>query len=205
MQKTATGLSLDFLSNEVFILSINGIYISGFFSKDDKEMLDTYAAQLSSKGIPFYVRNLTGSMMQSALDFTDYEVLAIAHEVLKQFLLSGGYDITKHYLKLLWKNITKDRYSGVPFTISIDGIPTSNGKQTIKCKVTDSLSDEEKEKVLDKAFALASQIENHQYQLMKKSQYYDALGGHLFKYDFQNSKLCEIDVEEEIRKKTYEE
>ena len=99
-------------------MAINGIYISGLFSDHDREMLDTYAAELSSKGIPFYVRNLTGSMLQSALDFTDYEVLAIAYEVLKQFLVSGGYDITKHYLKLLWKRITKDRYCNVPFTIS---------------------------------------------------------------------------------------
>jgi len=185
-------------------MAINGIYISGLFSDHDREMLDTYAAELSSKGIPFYVRNLTGSMLQSALDFTDYEVLAIAYEVLKQFLVSGGYDITKHYLKLLWKRITKDRYCNVPFTISIEGIPTPNGKRTIKCKITDSLSDEEKEKVLDKTFALASQIENHQYQLMEKNQYYSALGGHLFKYNSQSSTLSEIDVLEEIKKKTAE-
>ena len=101
-------------------------------------------------------------------------------------------------------HLSRSTRAMMPFTISIEGIPTPNGKRTIKCKITDSLSDEEKEKVLDKTFALASQIENHQYQLMEKNQYYSALGGHLFKYNSQSSTLSEIDVLEEIKKKTAE-
>ena len=141
-------------------------------------------------------------MMQSAFDFADFELIAVAYEVLQQFILNGGYDVTKYFFKKLWWNITKNRESNIPFTISIEGIPTTNGTETIKCKTQGQLSDEQKDKVLDKTFSLASQIEMHQYQLMEKNQYYAALGGHLFRYDLSDEELHEIDIDAEVKKKS---
>ena len=54
----------------------------------------------------------------------------------------------------------------------------------------------------DKAFSLASQIEKHQYKLMEKNQYYNALGGHLFRYDSAREELHEIDIEVELKKRS---
>ena len=48
---------------------MDGVYISGFFSDEDKPALDSFANELREKGVPFYVRNLSGAIMQSAFDF----------------------------------------------------------------------------------------------------------------------------------------
>lgn len=182
-------------------MALDGLYISGYFTDDDNSMLAQYAEDLQTKDVPFYVRNLSGTIMQAAFDFVDVEVIAIAYEILQQFIIDGGYDVTKYYFKKLWWNITKGKESNIPFTISIEGIPTINGTETIKCKTQGQMSDEDRDKVLEKTFSLASQIENHQYRLMEKNQYYHALSGHLFKYDFEDEQLHEIDIEVELKKK----
>lgn len=133
-------------------MALDGLYISAYFTDDDDSMLAQYAEELQAKGVPLYVRNLSGTMMQSAFDFADFEVIAVAYEVLRQFIINGGYDITKYYFKKLWWNITKGKESNIPFTISIEGIPTLNGTETIKCKTQGQMSDEDRDKVLEKNF-----------------------------------------------------
>ena len=73
-------------------MAMDGLYISGYFSDDDKLMLDNYADELHSENVSFYVRNLSDTIMQSAFDFADIELIAVAYEVLQQFVLNGGYD-----------------------------------------------------------------------------------------------------------------
>ena len=181
-------------------MAVDGLYISGYFSEDDKPMIAAYADELKAKDVRFYVRNLSGTIMHAAFDFADFEVMAITYGVLQQFIINGGYDATKYFFKKLWWNITKDRKSNLPFTISIEGIPTKNGIETVKCKIQGQMSDDEKEMVIDKTFLLASQIEMHQYQLMERSQYYNALDGHLFRYDSNSKELYEVDIKAELQK-----
>ena len=185
-------------------MGLDGIYISGFFSDEDKPYLDMYADSLRRRNIPFYVRNLKGAMLQSAFDFADFDVIAVGYTVLKEFLLNGGYDFTKLFLVRLWKFVTKDRERthNIPFTVVIEGIPTENGPETIKCKIDGNLTDEQKDRVIEKAFALANKVENHQYQLLKNK--YTFLEGHLLRYNQARESFEEIDIEEEIRKKTQE-
>ena len=65
----------------------------------------------------------------------------------------------------------------------------------------EKVSKKAQEKVVDKAFELASQIENHQYQLLDRSRYFDALNGHIFNYDAASETLTEINIEEELQKR----
>lgn len=183
-------------------MAIDGLYVSGYFLNSDASMLTSYEDELKEKGVCLKVRNLSNSLMQASFDFVDFEIIAITYEVLQQFFVSGGYDLTKYFFKKLWCDITKRSKFNIPFTISIEGIPTKNGTETIKCKTLGYLSDEEKQKVIDKTFSLAYQIENHQYHLMEKDQYYDALNGHLFKYDSTDEELHEMDIEAELKKKS---
>lgn len=69
---------------------MDGVYISGFFSDEDKPALDGFANELREKGVPFYVRNLSGVIMQSAFDFADFELIAIAYPVFREFVMNGG-------------------------------------------------------------------------------------------------------------------
>lgn len=180
---------------------MDGVYISGFFSDEDKPALDGFAGELREKGVPFYVRNLSGVIMQSAFDFADFELIAIAYPVLREFVMKGGYDLAKFFVIRLWNLVTKGRNSKIPFTVTIEGIPTTTGTETIKCKISEPLSKKAQEKVVDKAFELASQIENHQYQLLDRSRYYAALNGHIFNYDAESETLTEMNIEEELQKR----
>ena len=180
---------------------MDGVYISGFLTDGDKTELDSIAQELHEKGVPFYVRNLSGVIMQSAFDFADFELIAIAYPVFREFVMNGGYDLAKYFVLRLWNLVTKGRNSKIPFTVTIEGIPTTTGIETIKCKISEPLSRKAQEKVVDKAFELASQIENHQYQLLDRSRYFDALNGHIFNYDAASETLTEINIEEELQKR----
>lgn len=181
-------------------MGLDGIYISGYFKKEDYNILDDYANQLHSKKIPFYVQNLYGTMMQSAFDFADFEFIAISYTVLQQFILNGGYDLTKYFFLKLWRFIKKDNQNKIPFTISIERIPTKNGYENIKCKINGQISDDIKMKAIEKTFELASQVENN--QILSKDRDYYALEGHLFRYNSENNTFSKINIEDEVKKMT---
>jgi len=179
----------------------NKVFISGFFSESDQAVLDKYCTELEEKNIILQVRNLSGTFMNSALDFTSVEVVMFSYELIKSFVSSGAYDIFKHYILNLWKITRKNETSQVPFTMTITGIPTIYGPENIECKISEPLTSEEKEIAIGKQYELAKQIENHQFELLKRSQYYDAFGAHVFRYDSQSCSFAEINIAEEIRKK----
>lgn len=180
-------------------MAFDGIYISGYFIDEDNSVLDNYAKELHAKGVPLYVRNISGSIM-AAMDFADIEVIQIAYTVLQHFMLNGGYDLAKAFVVKLWEFITKGRSGKHPFTITIEGIPTKNGPETIKCKISGPMTKAMMNTAVTQTFSLASQIENHQYQLLARSRYYPAINGHLFRYNAESEEFSEVDLVEEIKR-----
>ncbi len=180
----------------------SSIYVAGFFNDEDKTLLDELYKKLCKNDISLIGRNLSGGIYNSALDFVDLEIIAFSFELLKNFIYSGGYDILKYYILRLWQTIQKGRSGRVPFTISIEGIPTLSGPENIKCKVSGTLSNKQKEQAFIKTVELAKQIETHQYELLKRSQYYNAFNAHVFLFDPEDNSMSEIDIEKEIVKKT---
>ena len=142
--------------------------------------------------------------MHSALDFADFEAIIFSYELVKSLYYSGCYDFLKFMLLKLWNTIKNGKASEVPFTISIEGIPTVNGPENIKCKISGPLSKREREIALEQSFGLAYQIEKHQFELLKRGRYYDAFNAHIFTYDEENCSYTEMDIDAEIQKKVNE-
>ena len=173
------------------------IYIRGYFFDKDRPILKEYVKELKTYNVELYIENLKGMFLNASLDFVPLEIIAISFEFIKSFVFSGSYDIIKRYIINLW-NLAKKEYDYVPFTIRIGGIPTENGEETIGCQFSEPLSDELKALAINRAFDLASQIEQHQFELLTKSRYYDAVGGHIFSYEKGDGSFSEIDVDKEV-------
>ena len=139
---------------------MNQIYISGYFSDEDYSTLDEIKEELNKANIQLQCRNLSGTIMHSALDFIDIDMVELGWDFIQAMIFSGSFELLKLIVKKLWKLITKDRNTPVPFTFSISGIPSITGTENIKCKISGPLSDEAKEIAIQKGFELASQIEN---------------------------------------------
>lgn len=183
---------------------MNQIYISGYFSAEDHRLLDKFRVELDKAGAQLRCRDLTGSMMQSALDFIDIDMVEIGWEFIKSIAFAGSFELIKYWIRKLWKLITKDRARYVPFTFSITGIPSITGTENIKCKISGPLSDEAKELAIQKGFELAYQVEQHQFELLEKDIYYPAFNAHLFRYDPEREAYDEIDIAAEVKKKQEE-
>jgi hypothetical protein len=180
------------------------IFISGFFSDNDQKQLSECCTELENYNISLKIRNLNGVIMHSALDFADFEAVIFSYELVKSLYYSGCYDFLKFVLLKLWNIIKNGKASEVPFTIDIEGIPTANGLQNIKCKISGPLSKHEREIALERSFSLASQIENHQFELLKRGRYYDAFNAHVFTYDEKDCSYAEMDIDAEIQKRINE-
>lgn len=179
---------------------MNQIYISGYFSDEDHSTLDEIKEELNKANIQLHCRNLSGTIMHSALDFIDIDMVALGWEFVQAMAFSGSFELLKLIVKKLWKLISKDRNTPVPFTFSISGIPSITGTENIKCKISGPLSDEAKEIAIQKGFELASQIEKHQFELLERDLYYPAVNAHLFRYDSVKTSYDEIDISAEVKK-----
>ena len=185
-------------------MKVPDIYISGFFTDDDINEISAIEAEINKRGITLGKRNLTGSMFHSALDFADLEILALSYEFAVAIIHSGCYDFLKSLILKLWNISQKDNLEKIPFTIEIDGIPYYKSSENIKCKVYGKLSKKQKDAIIDNTFNLAKQVENHQHELLARTPYYNAFNAHVFKYDSETDTFTEIDLNEEVRKKTIE-
>lgn len=180
----------------------NAIYVAGCFDGGCKVELESIRQESEQQGIVLYCRDLTGQIFHSAIDFIDLDQIAVSYELVRNLINSGTYDLLKFWLFRLFSAVRGRRKSCVPFTIAISGVPTVYGHENIKVKISDELCDDEKKYVIDRTFDLAERIANNQVELMKQGRFQSAFGGRIFFYDPQNSGLSEIDVDEEIRKKT---
>ena len=180
----------------------DNIFVAGFLSDKDKMQLDECRLELDKYNISLQVRNLNGTIMHSAFDFADVEIIAFSYELVKALYYAGLYDFLKYIILKLWHTVRKGPPSNIPFTIDIEGIPTINGPENLKFKISGSLSQDEKKIALEKSFELASQVEKHQAELLNKSIYNDAFNARIFAYDQQGSAYTEIDIAKEAQKKT---
>lgn len=176
------------------------LYVAGYFDDERTRELTEYAKKLEKENVILSSHNLSDEMYQSVFDFMDLEKISFGYEVVRTFIYSGAYDVFKYWILKLWNILQNKDISLCPFTIEIKGIPTLNGTDNIKCKITGELSEEQKTDVIDKTFALTKQITDNQFQLMEKSVYYDAFNAHIFKYDLQKKEYVEMDILKEVEK-----
>lgn len=179
---------------------MNQIYISGYFSDEEHSTLNGVKEELNKANIQLHCRNLSGTIMHSAPDFIDIDMVELGWEFLQAMIFSGSFEVLKLIVKKLWKLVTKDRNTPIPFTFSISGIPSITGTENIKCKISGPLSDEAKELAIHKGFELAAQVEKHQFELLERDLYYPAVNAHLFRYDPVREVYEEIDIAQEVKK-----
>lgn len=180
------------------------IYAKGFLNQESLKELACIRNEMEREGLRLEQRDMTGSIYNSALDFTDLDLIAISTQCIQSIISSGLYDVLKTWLVRLWNAMRGDSQSKVPFTIVVDGVPTINGPETIKVKIPDGLSNSEKKYVIDKTFDLAEKIAQNQVELLKLGKYYTWFNGHVFYYEPTEKRIQEIDVEAEVKKKMEE-
>ncbi len=166
----------------------------------DTSLIANYEKELAKYSISLKTRDLNGCIMHAALDFIDYDLIALGYSLLQSMVFSGCYDILKNIILKMWETIGSHN-SRVPFTIKINGIPTENGNENISCKIEGGLSSKQKDDVLEKTFALANSISNNTFKLKEKSIFYNTFNAHVFQVNPNDYLFSEIDIEEEIRKK----
>ena len=182
-------------------MTSNNMLISGFFTEEDFISIKSFSKELDSYANNVGIQNWAGIPMQSSFDYMNVEAITIAYTLLSSLLLNGSYDLLKAFIIRVWRiiSIRSPKEKAIPFTISIEGIPTVDGPNVINCKIQGCLSDEQKAIAVDKTFQIAEQIEKHHFQLMKT--YYTERCGHLFRYDTNKGEYVEADMYAEIQEK----
>lgn len=178
----------------------NRIYISGYFDDSEKTELKDIEQKLSIHQTSLSIRNLKDCIMNSALDFADYEIIMFSYELFKTFVLSGSYDIFKCFLIQLWEKVGKSEK--VPFTIGIENIPINDSHENIKIKIDGKLTRRQKDNVINRAFNLVDSLISNDFKLKERSKFYNAFNAHLLKYNTLEDFFEEIDIETEIRNKS---
>lgn len=179
----------------------NTIYVSGFFSEDELAEIDLIRKDYHDSSFDIKVTNLSGEALQSIFEYCDLELIAIPYTLLLGIISNGMYDSIKQCFLRLWSQIKHkgNMKQEMPLTIKIEGIPTINGPETIRCKIPGNLSIEARESAIEKTFALAKQIEKHQFELQKLRL--TTLEGHFIRYDDSKEVFYEIDPLEEVHQK----
>ena len=176
-----------------------GVQFNSLFG--DSRSLMSYSKELQYHNINLEIKDINGSIINAALDFVDYEFIILGYSLLQNIIFSGCYDIVKNIIIKIW-NSMKSHNSKIPFTIKITGIPTDTGPENISCKIEGFLTSKQKGYVLEKTFDLANNISKNTLKLKERSMFYEAFGAHVFRMDSDDFSISEIDIEEEIRKKT---
>ena len=177
----------------------NRIYISGYFDDLDIIELKDVEQKLAMHRVSLSVRNLKGCLMQSALEFADYELIMFSYELIKTFFLSGSYDILKYFLIQLWEKVSKTEK--IPLTIGIENIPINNSHENIKIKIDGNLPKHQKELVINRTFDMVDNLISNDFELKEKSKFYDVFNAHLLKYNLTEDTIEIIDIEKEILNK----
>lgn len=177
------------------------IGIKYFSGSCDYKLLLECETILGKYNISILKIDMQNKLLNSALDFTDLDLIAIGYILLQNILISGSYDVFKSVIQNLWTSITNKSSSKIPFTIRISGIPTLDGSENIACKVYGNTTKKQKDQIIEKTFELAHNISDNQVKLMERSMFYNSFGAHVFRIDADKLELSEIDIEKEIRKK----
>ena len=178
----------------------NEIYVAGVFDIESEKILTELKDSLFECGVSLKTHNRNGEIYQSVEELMDLYVIQFAYELFQTFILNGSYDLFKYYILQLFDIIQQKKIDRHQTTLEIDGIPTVNGSETIKCKVSGHLSKKQKEKFIDRSFELANQVVKSQVPLLEKNQFLNALNGHVFKYNVDSEELNEVDITEVIKK-----
>lgn len=181
----------------------NGDFVIRYHSDYcDNTLLQKCETLLEEYQIQYKKIDLKGYIVNGALDFVDYDLIAISYTILQSFFLSGLYDVLKQIFINLWTSIRPEKVNRVPWTFRIEGIPTVGGKKNIAIKVTGHLNNEQKKLIINRVFDLANNIQNNSYRLKRQDKYYDIFNAHVININPETLEVQEINIEEELRKKT---
>ena len=167
----------------------------------DEKILNECEEELHERDIKLLRIDLKGGIYCAALDFVDLDFIAISYLILQNAMASGSYDLFKYSILKLWASIRLHDIKEVPFTIRINGISTIKGPENISCKITGAVSEDQKNNIINKTFELANNISDNNMKLLEKSIFYSDFG-HVFNINSETIEASEIDIEEEIRRKT---
>lgn len=167
----------------------------------DNLLLQDCENQLKEYHVQIGKEDLNGRIIAGSLDFIDLDLIAINFAIIENFMLSGSYDIFKHILSNLWSSIRTQDVRNVPFTIRIEGIPTSNGPENISCKVSGEVSKKLQEQIITKTFELAHDIVNNEIELPVRGIFHDSFDAHAFNINQETLRVEAINLEEELKKK----
>ena len=174
------------------------VLITGFFTEKDCVSIREYSEEIKSYGIGIAIQNWASKPLQASFDYMNVQGLTFVYELLSAIVLNGCYDVLKAFFLRIWRIHRKrtPQNASIPFTISIENIPTVSGPTTINCKINGDLPESERAIVIDKTIQLAEKIEKHQFQLLKT--YYTERTGHLFRYDPNDKQYQEVDFYAEV-------
>lgn len=172
--------------------------------------------ELRKVGITLQKINLSGTIFNSAFDFSGLDSIIISSVLLlQQLATSATYDLLKAAFVKLWSamrnaNINQSLVSTssvkplsqIPFCIKVRGIPTPAGVRNITFTISGDLSEEDKTLAISRIFDVVQQVAGGSRILNETTRIHEAFdGANLMKIDPHNLSISEIDIDEELNKK----